>query len=238
MVDIGKVLREAREKKDLSIREVSEQTLIREYYLEKIENNEFDKYDGFIHAYIRKYATFLWLNPVPLSTAYKELFSDEEEPKEQFVPILSRRNYKGIIIVALVIVSVVIVALFFSMKKVPLQEPDNSSVVAPAEEIKPDEITPIIPDEITPIIPDETVEEVARGINIIVHADAKCWVGVTIDGEYMQLFINGGESREFKGEESIKILFGNARHVYVTKNGQNIGQVSENKDVVEVIYRP
>ena len=231
MVDIGKVLREAREKKNLSIREVSEQTLIREYYLKKIENNEFDKYDGFIHAYIRKYATFLWLNPVPLSTAYKELFSDEEEPKEQFVPVLRRRNYKGIIIVTLVIVLVVIVALFLSMKKAPLQEPDNSpAVTTPVEEIKPEETTPVIPDE--------TVEEVTKGINIIVHADAKCWVGVTIDGKYTQLFINRGESREFKGEEYIKILFGNARHVYVTKNGQNIGQVSENKDVVEVMYKP
>lgn len=230
MVDIGKVLREAREKKNLSIREVAEQTLIREYYLEKIENNEFDKYDGFIHAYIRKYATFLWLNPVPLSTAYKELFSAEKEPEEQFVPILRRRNYKGMVIAALAIVLIVIVVVFFFMKKAPLQEPDNSPVLTPVEETEPDETTPIMPDE--------TVEEVISGINIIVHADAKCWVGVTIDGKYTQLFINGGESREFKGEEYIKILFGNAKHVYVTKNGQNIGQVSENKDVVEVIYKP
>jgi transcriptional regulator with XRE-family HTH domain len=230
MVDIGKVLREAREKKNLSIREVSEQTLIREYYLAKIENNEFDKYDGFIHAYIRKYATFLWLNPVPLSTAYKELFSAEEGSKEQFVPVFKRRNYKGLVILALVIVLIVIVVSFLSIKKVPLQEPDNSPAVAPIEEIKPDETTPVISDEI--------VEEVTSGINIIIYADAKCWVGVTIDGKYTQLFINKGESKEFKGEEYIKILFGNARHAYVTKNGQNTGQVSENKDVVEVIYKP
>jgi len=233
MIDIGKTLREAREKKNLSIHDVAVQTLIREYYLKKIEANEFGEYDGFIHAYIRKYAKFLWLNPTPLSAAYKELFKSTSAEEEKVVLYTRRKRYKGAIII--VIVVLILIVIFYPYLRKVQQKSNNSSVTAPLENAQPPETKP---PETKPAEQTKEPKEEIKGVDIIIYVDERCWIGVTADGKYSQLFINKGEKKEFKGEEYIKIRFGNAKHAYVTKNGQDMGIVNKNKDVVEVTYKP
>ena len=229
MVDIGKTLRKARENKNLSIQDVASQTLIREYYLEKIETNEFgSEYDGFINAYIKNYATFLGLDSVQLSNAYKELFKRQVE--EEKAPIhKKKKNYVIILSIVTIILAIIISVIFLKPRKSTLKQTpiSNTPVTTPMEK-QPTKTPPVT----------TKPKENARGIDIVVSADARCWMGVTIDGKYETLFINKGEKKEFKGEKYVKIRFGNARHVYVTENGKYIGKVSKNKDVVEVTYKP
>lgn len=230
MIDIGKILRNAREKKGLTIQDVANQTLIREYYLRKIENNEFDdEYDGFVNAYIRKYAAFLGLDPVELSNAYKELFKTQEEEK---VPVNEKKkNHTLILSITIAVLAIMIIAAIFlkPKKSIPKQTPSNNTPITTPTENQAK--TP-------PVVTKPKEVEKTKGIDIVVSADARCWLGVTIDGKYEELFINKGEKKEFKGDKYIKIRFGNARHAYVTENGKYIGKVSKSKDVVEVTYKP
>ena len=229
MVEIGEILRKEREKKNLSIQDVAAQTLIREYYLEKIENNEFGSgYDGFINAYIKKYATFLGLDPVKLSNAYKELFKTQVE--EEKVPSHKKKKNYVTILLVVTILAIIISVIFLRPRKSTIKETpiSNTPVTTPVEK------QPNKPPSVT-----TKPKENARGVDIIVSADARCWMRVTIDGKkYKDLFIYKGEKKEFKGEKYVKIRFGNARHVYVTENGKYIGKVSKDRDVVEVTYKP
>ncbi|NCQ53175.1 MAG: hypothetical protein GW803_03700, partial [Caldiserica bacterium] len=45
-------------------------------------------------------------------------------------------------------------------------------------------------------------------------------------------------TKELKGKNYIKIRYGNAKHVFVTKNGTNLGVVSATDTVVDVEYKP
>ncbi len=231
MIDIGKTLREAREKKDLSIQDVANQTLIREYYLRKIESNDFDNgYDGFVNAYIKKYATFLGIGPDQLSNAYKELFKAHNE-EEKILSRKKNKNYAVVLLIVTIVLAIIIAVIFVNLKKSTLKQVPNSNtaVTVPAKNQ---------PVETPPVTTEPKQIEKTKGIDIVISADARCWMGVTIDGKYEQLFINKGEKKEFKGKEYIKIRFGNATHIYVTKNGKDIGRVSKDNDVVEVTYKP
>lgn len=225
MIDIGKTLKEEREKQKLTIEEIANRTLIRPYYLEEIENNSFNYYDGFIAAYIRKYAGLLGVDSEPLLAAYKELFKEkQEEPKRK----------RPIIIIILILIFLILV-LFFVFKKFiyysqPAQQPSQGEVVTPIPENPSSVNTPSQPSVVEPQKP--------SGVDLVLKADQRSWLGVDIDGNYSQFFLSAGESRELKGKNYIKIRYGNAKHVYVTKNGTDLGIVSRTDTVVEVEYLP
>lgn len=73
MEKIGERLRNARELKKLSIKDISKETNIRVRYLEAIEDEEFDKIPGetYLLGFLRVYAEFLKLNGDEIIQSYK-----------------------------------------------------------------------------------------------------------------------------------------------------------------------
>jgi len=87
---IGDTLREAREKQNLSIKDIESGTSIRALYLESIEKGEYDKLPGEVYTkgFIRNYANFLHLDADKLVHQYMEENNPEglkakQEEKEQ-----------------------------------------------------------------------------------------------------------------------------------------------------------
>jgi transcriptional regulator with XRE-family HTH domain len=225
MIDIGKTLKEEREKQKLTIEEIADKTLIRPYYLEEIENNNFHYYDGFIAAYIRKYANLLGIEAEPLLASYRELFKEK--------PLEPKRKNVTLIIILISICALLI--LFFVLKRFvyapqPTQQPSQSEVNNSPQENPGEETTPLQPPIVEPQKP--------SGIDLVLKADQRSWLGVDIDGVYSQFFLGQGETKELKGKDYIKIRYGNAKHVFVTKNGTNLGVVSATDAVVDVEYKP
>jgi cytoskeleton protein RodZ len=70
---IGDILREARIRKGLSIKDVSDVTKIRTRYLEALEQDDYEVIPGptFVKAYLRNYATFLRLDADALVEEYR-----------------------------------------------------------------------------------------------------------------------------------------------------------------------
>lgn len=236
---IGDVLKKEREKQGLSISDVAKKTLIREFYLEQIEDNDFPRYDGYIAAYIRKYAEALGLNPEPLVSAYKELFPEEVHPE-----LASEERVKErfpFVISVIVVVIILLLTVFFTyvhLKKRPAPPADNNKTEIPVQK-NPSENKPPVSNQ-TPSEKKSSAEQEQKkqeGVKVTVTVDAKCWLGVTIDGKYTQVMLYKGQSKTFTGKKYIKILYGNAMHAYVTVNGKDKGVVSKNKRVVEVEYK-
>lgn len=226
-MNIGKVLREERERLGLSLDDIAERTLIRHYYLEEIEEDKFPAYDGYTAAYIRKYAETVGLDPQPLIDEYRGLFKGNETA-------LKPRKNKSIHLYVAVIVIFALIGLFFfkaynNKVKAPIINP-SQTVETPSTPSNPSEITPSGP---TPAQPTEET-----GVHLILKGTGLCWLGVTVDGKYSQTYIHAGETLEFKGKNSITIRYGFAPYVSVNKNGKDLGIVSTKIKVVEITYNP
>ncbi|AZR72437.1 hypothetical protein BBF96_02930 [Anoxybacter fermentans] len=114
MKEIGQKLREAREEKGLSLKDISEKTRIRTIYLKAIEEGNFDKIPGIIYAkgFIKAYAQVVGLDPIEL---LKELQIQEDAPDLSEVTIMRHDSSKkiGKILIVLLILAILAAAFFF-----------------------------------------------------------------------------------------------------------------------------
>ena len=88
MADIGNILREARIRKGLAIKDVAEVTKIRARYLEALENDDYSMLPGptFVAAFLRTYAGYLKLDAENLVAEYRR----GHEPRGRDEPSLLR----------------------------------------------------------------------------------------------------------------------------------------------------
>lgn len=89
MIDeLGHILREARETKGYTLREVQDKTRISSRFLEALEMGDFDRLPTPTHArgFLRNYARFLGLDPDPLLERYE--LGQSQRPKRRQQPII------------------------------------------------------------------------------------------------------------------------------------------------------
>lgn len=95
MKEIGHSLREAREKKGLSLGQVQQETKLRTRYLVAIEEGEFDALPGepYVRGFIRNYCRAVGVDPQPILARYDNLRQQEAaagEALEEPRPSLAR----------------------------------------------------------------------------------------------------------------------------------------------------
>lgn len=80
MTTIGEILRNAREKRKLSLQQAENATRIRAKFLEALENNQFDQLPPgtFTKGFIKNYATFLGVKPDDALAFYRRQTSVEK----------------------------------------------------------------------------------------------------------------------------------------------------------------
>jgi len=145
---IGAALREARERKQLTLAECMERTRIRRKYLEALENEDFQTLPepAYTRGFLRTYATSLGIEPQRLVEAYNEL-AEPEAPTRDHVELRARdapqadagratrrRTGPRGLIWALVGVIAVIIAAFFASRGVAVEA---SGVMAAAAAKRP-----------------------------------------------------------------------------------------------------
>jgi len=151
VLEIGTILRSARERRGLGIDEAAEATKIRPAYLDAIEEEAFERLPGptYARGFLRAYAEYLGLDAQPLIDEFSERFSTAPWELDDDVMFPRRRGPRadarasrssGIIVVALagivaVAVLVVIAATYPSGPDQPLPEDaGTTSVVTVTEE--------------------------------------------------------------------------------------------------------
>lgn len=95
MANTGEMLREARERKGVSLEEAEEETKVRARYLAALENEEYDVIPGkaYVKGFLKIYANYLGLNPDEVILQYKSsqiALSDQVVPKQP----PQRKKYK------------------------------------------------------------------------------------------------------------------------------------------------
>ncbi len=79
----------------------------------------------------------------------------------------------------------------------------------------------------------------AEGVELSITVIERAWLQVTLDGEDQPGgILEAGEEREWKANDSIYLICGNAGGIKVVVNGQDLGVLGERAQVVEKMWTP
>jgi len=147
------LLRQARREKQISLREISEQTKIQVHYLESLEAGDFDKFPGevYLKGALRNYAETVGLDPKEVLSLYRSLKNEAppEEPeaappKEAAAPPARKERRPSFIYGLIVLVLLLVAGGYWFVEQYwpkPVLDPsaNHEDPSGPAEPLEPAE---------------------------------------------------------------------------------------------------
>ena len=220
MEDFGGKLRQARERRGISLRQIAASTKISAAALEALERNDISKLPGgiFSRAFVRSYAVEVGLDPDDTVREFLDRFNQETAPAAAVstteVPEHERefeeqRRKAGMILTGVVIsIPVIALVLYFALRgrAASHAQPAASESAAPA---------PTAPSASTTAQAAAPPSDVALPpqppsgqMKLELHPVKTCWVSLTVDGKkvFSRIMQPGErESRDVAGEAVIEV---------------------------------
>lgn len=246
MPEIGNRLREARIRKGLSLKDVSDATKIRSKYLEALEEDDFEVLPApvFAKAFLRTYASYLKIDPDDVIEEYRltheprrdehaVVRTDTRQPPRSRTSVerkkrTTRRNQRGYVVIAvLAVVAIALLAWFTSGRgddeTTTLDSGSfSSSVSTPGSEVAGSTTT----DSTSAGDSSTTTTVVATGKNVVMVltvSDGSCWLVVREDSENgAELFagtLTAGGQKTFDSAKRYWMNVGLPEVLSVTING-------------------
>ena len=236
MDDFGGKLRQARERRGISLRQIAASTKISAAALEALERNDISKLPGgiFSRAFVRSYALEVGLDPDETVREFLERFNQEPAPTAEAVAEaipeeereFQERQRKAIRIAlaALVTLVLLIVAAVVAYRvRAASREKERQAAQQQTPAVAP-EAPPAVPSQPDPVSsppPADTAPAPAGQLRLEIAPTTDCWVSVTIDGK--KLFARvmpGGEKQTFAIAKDATIEIGDAGAFAYTVNGK------------------
>lgn len=237
--EFGLHLKQARENRGMSLRQIAGATKISTVALEALERGDFSRLPGgiFSRAFVRAYAVEVGLDPdetvlkyAELSEAIANAASRTPAPAEisdDDRAFLERQRQAGIwlrVIAAVLFVAIVGTVAWWMTSRGkrsadaggPATQQASSAVDAPvAQPPAPAPSEPVATS--TP----ETPPVEAQRIVLQLHADESCWVQITADGRsVLSRNLTSGETQTIEADREVALQFGNAGAITWTINGR------------------
>jgi cytoskeletal protein RodZ len=253
ILSIGQTLKEARQKKSVTLEDVHSKIKIHPRVLQLLEENKFDKLPSplFVKSFLKSYAEFLEVDPSGLLNIYEkegrkdpeqvlfikppELRDKNKEPgSERWVAVTGLAVALILAAVALFFVGNLLAGKIAEWKAAADNAPKREVTVKKKAKPKTEKAAPKKPNEWLrstelgnyPNIPDRTPLE------LNVKAVDNVWMRVTCDGKVLfQSILKRGQSETWTGKQSIEIWTGNSSNMVLSINGYMMG--SPGKGVVK-----
>ncbi|MDQ0286345.1 cytoskeletal protein RodZ [Desulfofundulus luciae] len=248
-MDIGNMLREARQARGLSLEQVEEETKIRRKYLEALEEEAFDVLPGrvYVRGFLRNYARFLGLNAEALVARFEEMLPLEEiPPVTQPLPGSEKKLRLSLPfgrIVYVVTGLVLAVLLLWGAGWVAGLTRDTAYDVVSQDkpagthgELSPGNADHTQNQDASSPTPASTGTDnrTPEGVHLVLNVtDETCWMRVVVDGKTMFTGeVAANQSKSFQAREHIWVKLGNAGVVKVRVNGRDLGVLGDRGQVV------
>ena len=192
MTDFGGKLREAREQRGVSLRQIAANTKISVAALEALERNDISKLPGgiFSRAFVRSYATEVGLDPEQTVTDFLQRFHTEEPPApavhlisdEESAQATERRAASMAISTILAVIVFGGLVAFFAWRGVG----DRTTPAAATPPPPRAEVATTPPPSAGPSGGMPAVDDVLRAtgpMRLELHPTGPCWVKLTADGQ-------------------------------------------------------
>lgn len=268
MKEFGAYLRQAREKKNISLRDVQEATKIRLRYLEAIEDGDFEIIPGEVYrrGFLTNYASIVGLNQAEVLQKYAEAKNPGQpvqslqagpvpngiESKSKLQTEASAVDWEppkaktGLKVFAIMLGAALVLGIgFFVVKPLLNGQPVKvTKVVAenpPKVEVKPEIKTAPQNETVNPVVPPEPPSTVP--IYVEAEFTARVWVSVDADGNSI-LTKDGAQydasspKQIWKADQTMSIVFGNAGGVKLRVNGKEVGPIGNNGERKEIKLDP
>lgn len=224
----GRKLREARERKGVSLRQIANATKISIGALEALERDDISRLPGgiFSRAFVRSYAIEVGLEPDETIRDFITQFPNDAvaagHPASPYVEdseALESDRRMATTFLRLVGISLPLagVVLYFGMGTRP--EPETEAPPAPAGVTRP---APIPARAIeTPAPADPAVAaRAAESLMVGLSAAASCWVSAIVDGRrVLERQLRAGETESFEVRQEMVLTAGDAGALQLTLNG-------------------
>ena len=262
MQGIGEILKKTREEQGISLDEVAEATKIRSKYLRALEEEQFDALPGDVYAkgFATAYLKYLGIKDRPdvlevMKPKVKEPEKPvQEEPEtphklavtpkrkqkaERFEETPLNKNAKLIIILSLAAILLLFaVQGIYSKQMAALENPDEQIQQQVEEQqdeqngeadVPPEPVTP--PEPEVPVY--DSLEMRLEILNVNPNVKDQCWMQITVDGKVTETTMSEGQIQDIKAAKSVQLNLGNAGVVKVTVNGQELGTLGNQGQVVK-----
>ncbi len=253
MSEFGLHLKQAREGRGISLRQIASATKIATGALEALERGDFSRLPGgiFSRAFVRAYADEVGLDPEETVRQYTELADAMAASSLREVAtaeitdddrmFLERQRKAGVWLRAIAIMLVIVIGGligWWQMTRVRRRPPVVPVVTeqAPAPSVSAPSVEPVAaPTTDAP----QTAPPVVHSVSIQLHADASCWVQVTADGRLvLSRNLTAGESQTFQAERELAVQFGNAGAISWSVNGKPAKPLGASGDVKKASITP
>jgi cytoskeletal protein RodZ len=232
MDDFGGKLRQARERRGISLRQIAANTKISAAALEALERNDVSKLPGgiFSRAFVRSYAAEIGLDSEETVRAFVERFSQEPPasaealaaalPERERTYREQQRKAARTLTIAGVAVVVVAVGAFVVLRNRGKQTP-TATRAAPAA------------DPLAAVAAASAAPAAAGSVNLDIHPTSECWVALTVDGKKLfARLMKPGERESHTVEREAVLEIGNAGAFAYSVNGRPgrpVGDPGESK---------
>ncbi len=219
---VGARLREAREKRGVSLRQIAVSTRISVMSLEALERSDLSRLPGgiFTRAFIRAYAQEVGLDPdrtiqdfiaeLPPDVATATVHSAAVEDGEKLES--DRKAVATVLRLALISLPLIVLVVYYGSHRAPPPEPPSSETGSGSVEPVPTAPAPAA-------APSDTPQ--TSGISMELAPTRACWVSVTADGrQVFARLMNGGDKQAVTAEKQVAISVGDAGAFAYTLNGR------------------
>lgn len=234
-MDIGTELQQMRERRDISLYELSERTKIALPLLRAIEANDFESIPGgvFTRGYLRAFAREVGLDPEAIVGRYAAEYAPppavvaEDQEAIEVDPIhihtadledFARQEQRGHWMSTAAVVMVAVLGYFMLARATPGPPADAPQSVASAGA----ETQLIGTSGVVDLTPPAALVPVARAdaLHVEIEPAGPCWVGATVDGKpAVQRLMNAGERESMDGAEEVVLRVGDAAVCGFSING-------------------
>lgn len=263
MSELGDLLRQARERKGVTLEQVEAATRIRLKFLDALERGDYASLPGevYVRGFVRSYASFLGLDPQEALSHHTPTSEGASAPAEApaaslvLVSMEPGRSLRSVIVALAVVASILLVILavqrqVWKLFPTPLAvKPALTSTSEPA----PTDTQRPVPSATQAPTAEPTTEPAAEpsattapspspsataGVAVRLVVTGRSWLQVTVDDQIVYSGVLMDVTREWSGRRQIGVRIGDASRVDVTVNGVHLGVLGRPEEVVSGTWGP
>jgi cytoskeleton protein RodZ len=222
MSDFGGKLRQARERRGISLRQIAASTKIAVAALEALERNDVSKLPGgiFSRAMVRSYAIEVGLDPKETVREFLERFEREPAPAAAGPPPVPEEESSfesqqrmASVLLKLIIVSVPLIGviLYFTLRDRAPKTTDAVQTTAPAPVPSAQPATPGVQTPPAPVDRPAPGASQSGAMRLELRPTGNCWITLDVDGRrVLSREMKAGEREAFDFREAAVINVGDA----------------------------
>ena len=242
--DIGSQIRQARELRGLTIRDIANTTKISTAALNAIEQNDFARLPGgvFSRAYVRAFATEVGLDADELTREYRARFEIEIAagplPPHKADWYDRVRPFYRLPAVLVTLGILIGGSVILKRAQIPHQSPDERSTLNAVEADLPEDTAPTDERDATEEVAFASAavsETGAQSLRLEIQLNGPCWVSAVADGErVVYRLMQPGERSLVEARSLITLRVGDAGAVAYSINGATGRPLGRNGEAVTV----